>query len=417
MGKETDNTIENHDRMILRELALRYAELCGSERNRAALGRWRDLNNMRAKRPLVFSNTFQLALDIEPHLPEQLIENEPLRAVERWFQRALWNATLGDDRYFDPWFTVRATLLQPEGVWGIKPRLVQDETSRGWRHLPAVTKMEDLDALKATPHRVLDPDPPLARMLEEIFGDILPVHRNRVSIYHIWDGVIGPAAGALFGLEELLLAFYEQPEMVHRFMAFASGNIIRNFKECEAAGDWSTADYWYYNTPPHCDALPEPRAGVYGAPMKDLVGFCHSQECEAVSPAMFEEFLLNYQRPILELFGRVSYGCCDTLDHKLDALSQIRNLSKITVGPLADPSRYPARFGKRAVISWRPNPSLMARDCFSEEAQRRQIREGFEALRGCQVEVHLHDLMTVRNDVSRIFKWTKIAREEAERMG
>jgi hypothetical protein len=412
-----NNTIENKDRMILRELALRYAELCGSERNRSALGRWRDLNNMRAKRPLVFSNTFQLALDIEPHLPEQRIENEPLRAVERWFQRALWNATLEDDRWFDPWFTVRATLLQPEGVWGIEPKLVEDANSRSWRHFPVVTKMEDLDALKATAHRVLDSDPPLARMLEEIFGDILPVHRNRVSFYHIWEGVIGPAAGTLFGLEEFLLALYEQPEMIHRFMAFASENIVKNFKQCEAAGDWSTADYWYYNTPPHCDALPDPRAGIYGAPLKDLVGFGHSQEFESVSPAMFEEFLLNYQRPILELFGRVSYGCCDTLDHKLDAISQIRNLAKITVGPLANPSRYPERFGKRAVISWRPIPSLMASDHFNEDAQRRQIREGFEALRGCQVEVHLHDLMTVRNEVSRISQWTRIAREEAERMG
>lgn len=410
------SAILKEDRQVLRELAARYAELCASERNRSALGRWRDLNNMRAKRPLVFANTFLLAPEIDPHLPALCCQDEALRSVELWFQRVLWAATLEDDRYFDPWFTVRAAMLQQEGIWGIEPKRVEDAASRGFRHLPVLTRMEDLDGLKATPHRVLDPDPPLARMLEDIFGDLLPVHRNRNSIYHIWAGVIGPAAGHLFGLEELLLALYENPEMVHRFMAFASENIVKNFKECEAAGDWSTADYWYYNTPPHCDVLPEPRAGTHGAPLKDLVGFAHSQEFESVSPDMFEEFLLNYQRPILELFGRVSYGCCDTLDHKLDAISKIANLSKITAGPLANPACYPERFGKLAVISWRPIPSLMVPDRFDADAQRRQIREGFEALRGCQVEVHLHDLMTVRNDISRIFTWARIAREEAERV-
>ena len=374
------------------------------------------MNNMQAKRPLVYTNIHLLGPDVDPHLPEQRVKDEQLRPVERYFQKILWIAELNDDRYFDPWFTVRAQMLeQPEGLWGIAPHRVEDKASRGYRELPVVTRIEELDALKATEHRVIDPNPPLARMCEDIFGDILPVHRNRVSIYHIWNGVMGPAAGALFGLEELLMALYTEPEMVHRFMSFASDAIIRNFKQCEAAGDWSTADYWYYNTPPHCKQLPDPDPGNYGAKLKELVGFGHGQEFESVSPAMFEEFLLDYQRPIFELFGRVSYGCCDTLDHKLDALAKISNLTKITCGPLADPRRYPDTFGKRAVISWRPMPSLMASDSFDEQAQRRQLREGFDILRGCQVEVHLHDLMTVRGDAQRIVKWVRIAREEAER--
>ena len=411
-------TCSPNDKRVLRDLAARYAELCANDRNRRALTNWRDLNTMRGTRPLVFANTHLLAPDVDPHLPELIIADESLREVEHWFQRALWLATLGDDRYFDPWFTVRATMFkQSEGLFGIKPDTIEDQASRGYRHMPVLKRMEDLDALKATEHRVLDPDPPLARLLEDIFGDVLPVHRNRVSIYHIWNGVIGPAAGELFGLEELMFAFYENPEMVHRFMAFARDAIVNNFKQCEAAGDWSTADYWYYNTPPNCDELPDPQPGHYGAKLKDLTGFGHGQEFEAVSPDMFQEFLLDYQRPILDLFGRVSYGCCDTLDNKLHVLSDIPHLTKITAGPLADPARYPEVFGDRAVISWRPGPALMAGENFNEQAQRQQFREGFEKLKGCQVELHLHDLMTVRGDVSRIFSWVRIAREEAERAG
>jgi len=44
------------------------------------------------------------------------------------------------------------------------------------------------------------------------------------------------------------------------------------------------------------------------------------------------------------------------------------------------------------------------------------FRDGLEQLKGCHVELHLHDLMTVRGDVSRIIRWTEIAREEADRV-
>jgi hypothetical protein len=410
--------VSDRDRLIIRELASQYAELSNSDRNRSARERWRSLNNLRSSRPVVTCNVFHMLPEIDPHLPASRVEHEELRQVELWFNRALWSATLGDDHYFDPWFKVRAKMsVQPGGVWGVSPEVVHDEASRGWRNMPVLQRMEDLDKLKPNPHRVLDPDPPLARMAEDIFGDILPVHRNRVSVYHVFDGIIGAAAEALFGLEELMMALYENPEMVHRFMAFARDAVISNFKQCEAAGDWSSADYWYYNTPPHCDALPDPQAGAYGARMKDLVGFSHSQDFEAVSPAMVEEFLVNYERPILELFGRVCYGCCDTLDRKLDALARIPNLTKITVGPLADPACYPELFGSRAVISWRPMPTLMISEKLNEQALRQQFRDGLDKLKGCHVELHLHDLMTVRGDLSRLFRWSQIALEEAERAG
>lgn len=406
----------NTDKDIIRGLANRYAEMTNGYENRAKLSRWRALNNLQSERPLVFTNVHLLGPDIDPHLPEQKVENQELREVERWFHNALWRSELQDDRYFDPWFTIRAEMFeQPEGLWGIKPKMVKDESSRGYREFPVLERMEDLDALKATPHRILNPDPPLAQALEDIFGDILPVHRNRVSIYHIWNSVLGPSAGGLFGLEELLMALYTEPEMIHRFMKFCSEAIIKNFKECEESGDWSTADYWYYNTPPNCEDLPDPKANSYGAEMKELTGFGHGQEFDAVSPEMFKEFLLDYQRPILDLFGRVSYGCCDTLDNKLEILSTIPNLTKITAGPLADPSRYPELFAKKAVISWRPITTLMASFSFDEDALRKIIRDGLEKLKGCQVEIHLHDLMTVCGDVSRIYRWAEIASEEAVR--
>jgi len=412
-------TSKNGDRVILRELAQQYIELCDSDRNRRAIARWRDLNGLRSDRPLVYCNCSLLAGEIEARLPEQRVEDEELRRAERWFQRQLWDADLGDDRVFFPWYTVRAHMFShPEGIWGVKPNRVRDEISRGWRNLPVLKTVEDLAQLKATEHRVIDAHPPFAQKLEEIFGDILPVHIRKSTIYPHWGGTdLSEAPGTLFGLEELLMALYTAPVMVHEFMAVTRDAVLDNLRQGEAAGDWSTADSWYYLMPSYFDDLPDPAPNSHGARLKDLAWFAHAQEFDGVSPQMHEEFLLNYQLPILELFGRIAYGCCETLDTKLDILSRVPNMTKVLSGPRSDPAHYPDKVGSRCVISWRPVASIIAAERFNEELQRKQLREGLAKLRGCNVEVHLHEPMTVHGDIDRIAVWARIAKEEIERGG
>jgi len=120
--------------------------------------------------------------------------------------------------------------------------------------------------------------------------------------------------------------------------------------------------------------------------------------------------------PIMELFGKVNYGCCDTLDTKLDIIRKMPNLGKVLSGPRSDPACYPEKFGDDCVISWRPMENIISLPSFDEETQLRQLREGLEKTRGCQVEVHMHEPMTVHNDISRISRWAVLARQEAERV-
>lgn len=409
--------ISDNDRAILRGLAAQYKALCDSDQNRHVISMWRRLNNMQPCRPLVYANCNLLAGEIERHLPECKVEDEGLRGVEKWFRRQLWDATLGDDRVFYPWYTVRAEMFRhPEGTWGVKPNRIRNETSRGWRNLPVLKTIEDLAQLKSTEHRVTDPNPPGARRLEDIFGDILSVQVKRSTIYPVWGGTdLSEAPGTLLGIEELLFALCTEPEMIHQFMAFTRDAVLSNLKQGEAAGDWSTADSWYYLTPPYCDELPDPQANSYGARLKDLAYFTHAQEFDAVSPEMYREFLLDYQMPILELFGRIAYGCCETLDGKLDLLREIPNMTKVLSGPLSDPACYPEAVGDKCVISWRPIASIIAGEGFDEALQRKQLREGLEKLSGCRVEVHMHEPMTVQNEIDRVFTWVRIAREEADR--
>jgi len=68
------------------------------------------------------------------------------------------------------------------------------------------------------------------------------------------------------------------------------------------------------------------------------------------------------------------------------------------------------------VISWRPVASIIAAQRFDAEEQRKQLREGLAKLAGCNVEVHMHEPMTVQGDLERIRTWVRIAIEEAERI-
>jgi hypothetical protein len=409
-------TVSPNDRAILRDLAKRYRELCGSGRNAELIESWRTLNNLKPSRPLIYANDNLLKDEIGRQMPAGRVEHELLRDTERHLAWSLhWGATVHDDRVFDPWLIVPAPRLQhPEGVWGIRPNRVRDSTSRGWRYLPVLKTLEDVRKLKATEHRVLDPRPPLAVMLEDILGDILPVHVARHSVYEVWGGTdLSEAAGALFGLEELLQALYTDPAMVHEFMALTRDAVLANLQQGEAAGDWSTPVSFYYVTPAYCDALPDPSPVGHGAKLKEIAWFFHAQEFDGVSPEMFEEFLFDYQLPVMELFGRVAYGCCETLDTKLRVLKRLPNMTKILSGPLSDPARYPEAYGDTCVISWRPLAAIIAAGSFNEEAQRKQIREGLARLEGCNVEVHLHEPMTVHGDLERVRTWVRIAREES----
>jgi len=358
--------------------------------------------------------------EIEPHLPQLVARDRPFRGLENHLRFKLWGATIPDDTVYYPWYAMWAKMRQPSaGIWGIEKNRIYDKVSRGWRNMPVVSEMADLGRLSATPHECLDDDTPEIRAVRDLIGDIMPVHVRKSTVYPIWGGTdLSETAGSLLGLEELMYMLYENPELVHRLMAFTRDAVLANLDQGAAAGDWSTVENCNYGLPPDVDDLPEPKPNSHGASLKDLWFFTHAQEFEAVSPAQHEEFLLQYQMPIMARFGLVNYGCCETLDNKVDMLRQIPNLRRILMGPRADIARGCRQVGHDYVVSWRPNPAMVASG-FDAGAVRETIRSGFAAATaaGCNIEIMLKEMMTIENDISRLFNWTEIAMQESENAG
>jgi hypothetical protein len=407
--------IKKRDKQILRDLAKQYLEICQSDRNQAAKTLWKDHNSLRKTRPPVTIHSFwhtgpSIDLFLAPN------ETEAFGWVEKWFNRQIWQATnIQDDWVFLPWFTIRANFEKPSrGVWGIDLDIATDNVSGGRRYMPVLKEMQQLEKLEATPHKVLVKDDDQIWQLRDIFGDILPVHEDRSTFYPLWGGTdLSEAAGALFGLTELMYMLYDHPEMVHTLMAFMRDAVIANLKQGEAAGDWSYAEHRNYFMPPFVDGLPDAAPNSYGAKLKDLWFFTHAQEFEGVSARLHEEFLLNYQLPIMEMFGLVAYGCCETLDKKIGILRMIPNLRRICIGPTADVELSADQVGRDYILSWRPNPSMVGPG-YDLEKCRETIRKGFRVSKGCNIELMLKEMMTIENDPLRLIDFARMAMQEAE---
>lgn len=412
--------IREKEKVVLRDLSKRYMALCCSEQNLENIDFWQNFNSFENTRPPVFVSldySSHLEKEFDDVLPPSEIENPELKTVENWLQRRLWENQIPDDRVCLPWFPVRAEMYRlTEGEWGIEMDREHDQDEgKGWKWNTVINAPEDLTKLQKTPHEVLDPFPEKAKILTDIFGDILPVHVDRSTVYSSWGGVdLSTAAGALLGLQEFMLAFYEKPNLVHQLMAFMRDAVIENLKQGESAGDWSPAESNNYGVPAFFKDLPQPKANSHGAQLKDLCFFIHAQEFECVGPEQHKEFLLDYQVPIMELFGAVNYGCCESLENKIDLLRAIPNLRKILAGPIANIEKIAEHVGKDFLISWRPNPAIMVSNDFHSEDIRKNIRNAMRSFKGCHVEIVLKELMTVQNDMSRLIEWAKVAREEAE---
>jgi hypothetical protein len=131
----------------------------------------------------------------------------------------------------------------------------------------------------------------------------------------------------------------------------------------------------------------------------------------SVSPAMHQEFDLDYAAKWYSRFGLGYYGCCEPLDAKLDIVQRLPNLRKISMSPWVNVERGAERIGRDFVFSRKPRPALLAEDTFPEEAIRADLEETYGACarQGTPVEFILKDISTVRYEPHRLWKWADIA--------
>ena len=395
------------DVQIIRALAEQYAEAAADTQYAELRQLWRDHNSLKPTRPL-----FCLRPDGgEGEVPEVMhreCEDDSLYPLEHQLRFGLWRHAYPDDFVIEPWLGVRA--VHTHHGWGLDGDRVQEGYSFKITDYP-LKSLDDVEKM-IPPRHVIDEAATAERYERvcEIIGDILPVDLDRSPCYNVWSADLSSDLGALRGIENFMLDMVDEPEKLHRLLTFMRDGILAVHQQAADAGDWGLSASNTL-TMAYGGDLPAPAANVRGVNRKDLWWFTPSQEFTLVSPAMHEEFLLQYQLPIMEQFGLIAYGCCEDLTNKIDMLRKIPNLRRIGVAPAADLARCVEQIGTGYSISWRPNPAEMVCVGFDEGRVRRIIGDGIKAAAGTRFSIVLKDVSTIENDPSRVTRWAEIVGE------
>ena len=396
---------------VVRDLAKRYLEICNTPEQQELRRLWRAHNSLKPTRPLVLCMPGDAYYEIAD---TQLVCEDPLfRTQEFIIKRWLYQATLGDDTIFEPWIDEWAVYVKPLDRWGVPIQHHQSDMKGGaWQFDPPLKELSDIEKL-VRPHHEIDEAATAEKMvrLRDAVGDVIEVKSVRAPYYRSFRGDISTDLAHLRGLEQVMEDMYDNPEWLHRLLAFMSGALLEMLTAGEEQGDWRLADS-NNQAMPYAEELDDPGAHDNPVTCRQLWGYMASQELTLVSPAMFEEFMFEYQLPLLEKFGLVAYGCCEDLTRKIDVLRRCKNLRRIAVTPFADLRACAEQIGTDYVISWRPNPSIMVCNGWDPQRVREVIRDGLQICKGQHMDITLKDVQTVEQDPARLPAWVKIVKEE-----
>ena len=399
------------DRQVLRRLAGEVATLAARPVEAEKRRLWIDHNALRPTRPVIFCDPENSWHEI---IPADSLEcrGELARSWEWRLRREIfWGARMKDDRTIAAWFDI--AIPHDEWDWGLHETYVGNEAGHAHTWKAPIRTDADLERMHFPVLRI---DPKNASRLVELaaasFGDVLHV---RLKTGWWWTLGMTQTLAHLRGLEQLMLDMLDNPAFLHRMMAFFRDGTLAMLAELEVQGllcpnrdsDIGSGGLGWIDELPQTGTSDRVR-------LRDMWGFCESQETVSVSPRMFAEFVFPYQVPILEKFGLNCYGCCEPLDRRWQIVKQIPRLRRVSISPWADREKMAAELGDRYVFSMKPNPADLAMDTFDEEYIRAGLRKDLKATRNCHMEIVMKDNHTIRSDPSRVVRWVQVARQEAE---
>lgn len=410
------------DRQIIRDLVQRYAEVAAQPLQDERRDLWRAHQSLKPTRPLILANFGYWNVWCQDTFGEDKLQCEDpfFRAYERALRMNLFRAEVADDCIAEPWLTVNAAQKVGggwTGVWGLQTEIERSGVTGGSFKVtgPPLKSWDDMAKLVPPCHQI-DEVATAASLgkLRDAVGDLIAIDLNRGPIMLGFLDDISTSLAYLRGLEQLMVDMYESPNQLKELLAFMRDGILANQAQAEAAGDLSLTN-GHNQQMPYAEELEDPRPNSGPRTRQDLWGFFAAQEYTLISPKFHDEFLYQYQLPIMAHFGLTHYGCCEDLTKKIDMLKQAKNLRSIAVTPVANLAESVAQIGTDYVISWRPNPTDMVCANWDEARIRRIIGEGLRIAKGTHLHIYLKDIETVQGEPDRLRRWVEIVRDEIEK--
>lgn len=245
-----------------------------------------------------------------------------------------------------------------------------------------------------------------------VFDGILKVEKKGIPGFWFapWDELI-----RWWGVQDALSDMILKPNFVHKVMEKLTDAYLKQLDQYEKKNLLALNNYNYRigsGGLGYTDELPKKDYNPEHILLaKDLWGCGAAQIFSGVSPAMHEEFALNYEIRYMSRFGLNYYGCCEPLDRKIDILRKIPNLRKISISPWADLKNAADKIGRKYVISYKPSPSFFASDNWNLNVMRNNLEKDLNKIKNCKVEVIMKDVSTVKYEPQRLWEWAKMAME------
>ena len=407
----------HEDRAVLRALAAEYALAAADEHNPATLALHRASNDLKPIRPVVL-------IDEEPWNQIQAADefmrirctDDYLRGVEWHLRQQLYRwKHYRADMVLRPFFSVRKVVHRGGIGISVEENTLSVDTGNhiiSHEYHDQLSTPEALERLHA-PEVTYD-EAETKRRLQlagDIFGDILPVRIEGIAMGYVamWDDI-----STYRGVGPLLTDLVDDPDHAHACVAKLTDIFLETLKRYEGLDLLGFNPGLVHCTPSTVSALPSP--GYDGQHVRpcDLWGRGMAQIFASVSPAMHEEFDIDYMKKAMAPFGLVYYGCCEPLDRKLAIVEKLPNLRKVGCTPWANVDVMAEQVGKRYVLSVKPNPANVV--AFDEAVVRAELKRIVAAIRrnGCAADITLKDISTVSHKPESLARWADIAMEEAQ---
>ncbi len=398
----------NQDREILRQLAGRVAGIASSDRMKKLEGEWKRHNALQGERPMICVSPEGCWREILRE--EDLQCQDPLlRGFEyNLRQKLFWAEEIRDDTPISANFGVPYIIHSTFYLDGPDDNQERVSDTGSFHYTKLIDDLsEGLEKLK---FRQLTYDKAASEAgfaaAQEAFGDLLNV---RYRGGHWWTMGITAEVIRLIGMEDLMIDMYDDPENLHRLMAWFRDEHMNLITQCEKLGILTLNnedDIIASGGIGYTDELGAPDGKVT---LQDLWGFAESQETVGISPQMFGEFIFPYQLPLLEKFGINCYGCCEPVEMRWKWISQIPRLRRLSVSPWSNKEEMAELLGKNYIFSRKPNPSYVCMG-FAEDEIRKDLTETAQLADQTCMEVILKDTHTVENHPERLHRWVEMAR-------
>lgn len=424
--------INENDKKNLRELAKKYREISEKEEMGKRKQLWKDLHNLKPKRPMILFEPFSL----EGFLSDYQFKcmDSELRNVEtRMVCLIRQYEQLDDDFVLEPYFRI--------GWWGkdisatakeygeiiIEEHGAKNPSLAYISNFPVKTP-DDIKKLKPRNFKIdKEPSLRLKSKLEDIFGDILPVKLANFDNFDLKNGD-QPFTGnnfigitwdlfKLIGAQNMMLWAYDFPDAIHELCRFLADDrkSFYQFMLDEKLLDFNTdnqfagpSSYGYVSELP-------PVGTEKKVELKDLWAWPESQESQSFSPSMFNEFFLPYIAEIANMFGLTYYGCCETITDRFEYIEKaIHNLRTVSVSGWSDLAKAGELLNKRYVYSRKPVPAYVSTETPNWDLVKKEAKQTSKATKNGCIEVIFRDAYSKNVTIKRASEWIRIWKKAME---